>query len=194
MRYYGSTATSIATFGKDTPELKAFLITLRDRLPGAERCRELMTGTHNPKALTHRWYREDMGYITCPVMVKEKKRISIGNTSFTHIASVNKPSEKGLANAANFIQSLDSLVMARIVKIASEQGYELYGVHDSFWCHPNYMQQTRENYLSIMIDLASKPIMTNWYNSMMGTDYKEDSQSIIDNFISKIKDAEYFLS
>jgi len=191
-RYYSSTKTAKDTFGKNSNELRAFIATCEDRLPGAELCLDVMNTTWNDEALTHNWIRDDGTHVVCPVMEKEKKRISIGDTSFTQIADVNTCKEDGLSNAANFIQSLDGLVMARMVKMASDQGYELYGVHDSFWCHPLHMQKTRENYLSIMIDLAKKPIMVDWMKQMTGEDYKELSNKKIQKFVALLETADYF--
>lgn len=62
------------------------------------------------------------------------------------------------------------------------------------WCHPNNMQQTRENYLNIMIDLAENPILVDWYYQMTGKKYPDDDRNIIDNFVNKLENAEYFLS
>lgn len=192
--WYGSSNEPKRVFGEDTKEYHAFMAILKKDFPGAVKCRELSLRTWNPETLAHSWYRDDGTYVYCPVTDKTKQRINCGSTSFTHIATVNTPTEKGLANAANFIQSLDALIMARMIQTAHSQGYELYGIHDSFWCHPLYMQQTRENYLDIMIDLASKPIMVNWLNSMDNRTRIDHNQTSINKFIDLLKTAEYHLS
>jgi len=154
-----------------------------------------MQDTWNINALEHNWIKDDGSYAKCPVTVKKKKRIKCGNTSFTHIANINAPDPDGLAQAANFIQGLDSVVMSRMVMMAKDQGYELYGIHDSFWCHPNHMQQTRENYLAILIDLAKKPVMVDWLNSMYKKKrFGSKPQEEIDAFVDLLKTSEYALS
>jgi len=192
-RYYGSKATAINTFGKATPELYAFIDTCKQRLPGAEDCLQMMQQTWDNNATHHVWPLLDGHIANVPVMDKEKKRIKIGDTSFTHIANVNKPVKDGLAMAANFIQGEDGYIVSTMGRKAKRQSYDLVVIHDSFWCHPNYMQQTRENYLSIMINMAKHPIMCDWL-TCMGFKCVEDSQAVIDNFVSKLESADYFLS
>lgn len=193
--FYNSNAKPKEVFGNGTPEHKAFLLTIQNDLPGASKVKNIIQSCWNPDVLNHDWYRPDGTFVKCPVMGKEKKRIKCGSSSFTHIANVNKPSDEGLSLPANLIQSLDGMVMARMVSMAKEKGYELYGIHDSFFCHPNNMQQTRENYLNILVDMAESPILTNWYNSMMGTTQHVDiPQNEIDSFVEKLKTAEYALS
>lgn len=130
--FYGSKTKPKEVFGNNTPEHKAFLNTLKENLPGAERCMDIMQSTWNSDAIYHSWNRPDGTFVKCPVMVKETKRIKCNTSSFTHIMSINTPKEGGVSQAANFIQSLDGMIMACMVNMACNQGYELYGIHDSF--------------------------------------------------------------
>ena len=81
-----------------------------------------------------------------------------------------------------------------MIRKADKQGYTLITIHDSFWCHPNYMQKTRENYKDIMIYLAKQPIMAEWLIQMGFIDATEIPQEEVDNFVFQIESMEYMLS
>jgi len=163
-------------------------------LPGAYKARNIMQAMWKGDTYHHEWIRDDGTYVKCPVMVQEKTRIESGEYRFTHIANINKPSTEGLSIPANFVQSIDALICARMIKTAHEQGYELYTVHDSFFSHCNYMQQTRENYKNILIDLAKKPILLDWIKQMSKMDLIHTTQPEVDNFVNLLESMEYMLS
>jgi len=191
--FYGGTAAIKELFNNDKDKLNTFYNTLKRELPGAYNCMSILQSLWNSKASHHTFTAPDGHIAYIPVMDKEKKRIKIGDTSFTHIANVNKPIKDGLALAANATHLWDGYIVREMVRKSKEQGYDLIPIHDDFYCHPNYMQQTRENYLSIIIDMAKQPIMCNWIKEM-GGNCTEDSQAVIDTFVSKLESAEYFLS
>ena len=67
MRYYGSKATAVNTFGKDTKELQAFQDTCKKRLPGAEECLDIMQSTWNNTVKHHEWQSPDKHVSYVPV-------------------------------------------------------------------------------------------------------------------------------
>jgi len=52
----------------------------------------------------------------------------------------------------------------------------------------------RRNYLDIVIDMAKRPLLVNWYNELNGTNLVDIPQTEIDTFVSQLHDSEYFLS
>lgn len=192
--FYGSVAEPIKIFGKGTMAHTAFLKTIGDLMPGASLFLKLAKMTWNPEATVHEWTRDDGVHVRCPVLVKQKKRINFGKSQFTHIAEVMACKEKGVSNAANMIQSIDALIVSRMLQMAKVQGYELYTIHDAFFSHANYMQQTRENFLSIILDLISKPILVDWLEKMLNRSVANVNSSVINNLKNRVKTGEYFLS
>jgi len=182
-------------FENNSSHLKLLYRTLIKLVPGAQKCRDLCLNTWDSTATEHVWTKDDDTYVQCPVLVKKSKRITCGTESIIHRASVIGKDKLGVSNAANFIQSIDAMIMSRMIKQAHLQGFELYGIHDAFYAHPNHINTIRQNYLDILIDIAGKPIFVSWLNTMRKTNGLTDmNEASIKHFIEQIRTAEYHLS
>ena len=191
---YGSTAQPKAVFGEGTPRLTAFHSALSTELPGAVRCMRIMQKCWKPDATHHEFTAPDGHTAYVPVMVQEKQRIKLGDTSFTHTANVLGKEKKGLSLAANATHLFDGYIVREMVRKANEQGFEILVIHDDFACLPNHVNKMRRNYLDIVIDMAKRPLLVNWYNELNGTNLVDIPQTEIDTFVSQLHDSEYFLS
>lgn len=170
--FYGSTAMPKSLFGEDTPELKAFYGTLAKELPGPLRVLGAIQACWNPMGLNHRWVMPDGHQVVVKVMVPVVKKIEIDELShatFSHQTYVNQPEEFGLSLAANVVHSIDGYIVREMIRMSHTQGFEMVSIHDSFWSHPNFMQQVRENYAVIMYRLARSTILQNILRQITGS-------------------------
>ena len=101
--------------------------------------------------------------------------------------------EKGLSIAANIIHSIDGYIMREMVRMSKEQGFEMVGVHDSFYCCPNHMQKVRENYLYILMKIADSNLLENIIQQLRSNE-NLTLNKLSNDLSSKMKDAEYALS
>lgn len=112
--FYGSKAQPIKMFGEDTPELEAFQESAAEMAPGAWELLHELVASWNPQALSHEWKLPDGYDAKVKVMVAQDTRIEVkelDNASFTYQYYVNAPAERGLANAANVVHSVDAYVL-----------------------------------------------------------------------------------
>jgi hypothetical protein len=111
---YGSKAEPKKIFGEDTPELAAFYEAASIIGPGAWILLQELLDSWQPHALVHAWKLPDGYDARIKVMVDKDARIEIDeldHTSFTYNFAVNEPEEKGRANAANVIHSVDAYIL-----------------------------------------------------------------------------------
>jgi len=192
--YYKSKAEPKKIFGNGTARLNNFYKALASELPGAEKCMDIIHSCWQSDVTHHEFIAPDGHTARIPVMDTEEKRIKCGNTSFTHRASINKPMKEGLSLVANYIHFLDSYMVREMIRKAHKQGFELITIHDAYLCLPSHVNQMRQNYLDILIDMARAPILTNFYNQMKGTDYEDEPKEVIEKFVDRLKTGEYHLS
>lgn len=192
--FYGSKNQPKEILGEDTPELAMFYEILHRDLPGPMQLMDIMQAAWDPDALEYSWVLPDGHTAMFKVMVPVDKRIKIAEldeASFTHRAYVNEPVERGLSLAANIIHSIDGFIVREMARRAHDQGYPLLTIHDSFWCHPNYGNQTRENYLDIFKDEINMDL----FNDIMSqlSSKKRNFKPFTNNLNSKFT-GEYALS
>jgi DNA-directed RNA polymerase len=157
--FYGSKAGPKAAFGD---ELNKFHKAMAAMLPGACECMVDMQECWQPNVLKHEWHLPDGHTASVKVMSPIDKKIEIDemdHATFTHRAYINEAQESGLSLAANIIHSIDGYVVREMYRMANEQNFELLTIHDSFWASPNYIQNVRENYVSILARLADSNLM-----------------------------------
>jgi len=119
---YGSTKQPELIFGENTPELKAFYEMLTILCPGAFQLLQDLLNSWNPQALHHSWKLPDGFDAYVPVIDSREARIEVdelGGASFTFQFKENKPMNKGKANAANVIHSVDAYVLRSLVRRCS---------------------------------------------------------------------------
>lgn len=112
--FYGSKAQPVKMFGPETPELEAFYEAAAEMAPGAWELLHELVASWNPQALSHEWKLPDGYDAKVKVMAPQETRIAVAeldNASFTYQYYVNAPVDKGLANAANVVHSVDAYVL-----------------------------------------------------------------------------------
>ena len=190
--FYGSKRQPKQVFGEDTPELAAFYKILEQELPGPMEVMDDIQSCWQSNVLSHEWVLPDGHKVIAKVTEPVDKKVEIqelDKKSFTHRIYMNKPSKFGLSLCANAIHSIDAFVIREMVRKCD---FELYTIHDSIWSSPNNLNQVRETFLEILIEIAKSNLLEDILvkvtnnSSLKLTGYKDIS--------SKMLDAEYFLS
>jgi DNA-directed RNA polymerase len=193
--FYGSTAQPKMIFGEETKELKKFYKTLHKKLPGAVLCMEIIQDLWDPEASHYRWTLPDGHHVVMPVLHTVDKKVEIDeldHATFTYRTTVVAPAETGLALAANVIHSIDGYICREMVRKAHQQGFHLLTIHDSFWAHPNYMNQVRKNYVDILARISRSNVLDSVLSELSGQTIKVEKASV--NLHKHITNANYALS
>lgn len=191
---YGSKATPIMLFGEDTPELKAFYSAMEELAPGAM---ELMTdiiSCWDTQALRHTWCLPDGHTASVKVTESVDLRIEIDeldHRTFTHRININKHSTYAIPLLANVVQSIDGYIVREMHRMAKVGEFELLTIHDEFKASPLHMQQVRENYLTIMVNLYESNYMSKLIKDLGIDGYYEQNDTSLSSLIEQ---AEYSLS
>lgn len=193
--FYGSKQQPKNVFGSGTKELKKFYEVLKGLLPGALECMDDIQGCWQSHKKEHAWTLPDGHRAIVPVMVQVDKKIEIDeldHRTFTHRSYINEPAKKGLSLAANIVHSIDGYVVRESIRRAHLQGFELLTIHDSFWASPNHMNNVRQNYLDILIEIADSEILQHILREVTESDIILDKVS--NDLPQQMHDAEYALS
>ncbi len=193
--FYGSRAKPIEIFGKGTPALKAFYKFLADELPGASNAMRMMQRQWKPDALEHRFTMPDGHVVVAKVIVDVDKRLEIdelNHATFTHRSYVNAPDPEGLSLAANITHAVDGYVVREMIRRCDAAGFQMATIHDSFWASPNNMNQVRQFYLDILIEISRTNLLANILSEIRGN--PGNITKIDSNFTKMIQTAEYHLS
>jgi hypothetical protein len=193
--FYGSKAEPMKVFGEDTPELAAFYATLEKECPGPMEVMEDIKQCWNSGALVHSWILPDGHTAYVPVTVEVSKKIEVAElnkATFTYITEINEPSNYNIPLIANLIHSVDGFVVREMIRMAHAQAFELVTIHDAFFASPNHMQKVRENYVTILADIASNDVLGDIMGQLLGepVTYSKLSQ----NLAKEILNSEYALS
>ena len=151
--FYGSTAQPKAIFGD---QVAMFHRAMKETLPGAVECMEDMQSCWQSRNLAHTWHLPDGHTAHVKVMAPNDYDIRIeelGGTEFVHRIYENQPQITGRSLAANIIHSIDGYIVREMYRRADAQGFDLLSIHDCFWASPNYIQNVRQNYLDILIEI-----------------------------------------
>ena len=119
---YGSTRKPKETFGKDTPELRAFEDACMEVAPEAFKLMGVLIDAWNPKALEHSWYMPDAFSVKIKVLEQKETKIYIkelDDACVTMITKENKPVKRGVSLVANAIHSIDSFILRSMVRRCS---------------------------------------------------------------------------
>jgi hypothetical protein len=189
---YGSKAAPRELFGEGTKELAAFNHAVENTVPILGEMAALAKEVWNPEAKFHEFTLPDGHHVCLPTMVTHTKRIEVFDTSFTYQWKDIGTSENHTSLLANIIHSVDGYVAREMVRRSNEAGFELAHIHDSFWCSPVYMNQVRQFYKDILIEIAKSNLLEDILSQITG-------ESITLNYTHpdlwmSMSDAEYMLS
>lgn len=115
--FYGSKKTPKDIFGEDTEELAAFYKAAMTVAPGAWELLQVLLASWQPFAKKHAWQLPDGFEARVKVMQKISARIEVdelNHSTFTYEWHENLGTERGLANAANVVHSVDAYVLRSI--------------------------------------------------------------------------------
>ena len=189
---YGSKAQPMKVFGNNTPELAAFYKILDQEAPGAMELMKDIQSCWRSDVLYHKWTLPDGHVVRSKVTEPIDKRIEIqefGGKSFTHRININQPTKYGISLLANVIHSYDAYVVREVIRRCD---FEVYTIHDAYYCSPVNMNQLRQHYLDILIELAKSDTMDNVLSDILDRHAGFIKRS--NNLSLKMHSAEYFLS
>jgi DNA-directed RNA polymerase len=192
--FYGSTRQPESVFGKGA-ELAAFYKTLEEQLPGAYQLMGILQSHWRPDVEYHSWTLPDGHVAKVPVTETIEKSLEIDELDhmrFAYRSNILCPKARGRALAANIIHSIDGWIVRMMVAGAAKQGFQLAPIHDCFYASPNYMNQVRANYLTIMRWIANSNLIESILSEISGqyTPYTKHSS----NLHAVMATAEYPLS
>lgn len=116
---YGSKKVPKVIFGDDTPELAAFYKAVEIVAPGAWELLQDLLDSWQPYALAHEWKLPDGFDAKVKVMDMQETRIEVDeldHATFTYQYAVNEGSERGRANVANVIHSVDGFILRELIR------------------------------------------------------------------------------
>lgn len=189
--FYGSEAIPKAVFGNAVDQ---FLAAMEKRMPGCMQLMRLFQGQWRPDADYYRWRMPDGHHVVIPVTQVEQKGIEIDEADhfrFTHRTSVVRPQAEGRSLAANIVHSVDAYVCRQMVRRAERQGFRLAPIHDCFFASPKYMQQVRENYRDLLIEVAEQNLVEHILSQI---NRKPFSFKKLGNILPAMGNMEYALS
>lgn len=195
--FYGSTEQPKQLFGEGTPELKTFYQFLEEELTGAYEAMSDIAGCWNTEALEHSWVLPDNHHVHVKVMEYDEKRIEVDeldHATFTYRYKVNQPSTYGRSLAANVVHSVDGYIVREMIRRASAAGFTVLTIHDSFWCHPNYCNEMRQNYNNIMAEICEMDLLSSILSQITGEKLEVVPLSDRKQLATDIRNAEYALS
>ena len=193
--FYGSQNEPMKVFGEDTPELAAFYATLEKECPGPMEMMEDIKKCWNSNTLVHSWVLPDGHTAYVPVKVKVTKKIEVAElnkATFTYVTEINATSDYNIPLIANVVHSLDAYVVREMVRMAHAQGFEMVTIHDAYFASPNHIQKVRDNYMTILHDIASKDILGNIMGQLLG--YPVKYTKLSNSLAKEILNSEYALS
>ncbi len=144
--FYGSKAKPKEIFGEDTPELAAFYEAGQAMAPGAFELLQELLDSWQPFASVHAWKLPDGYDARVKVMEKQDCRIEVDEldgASFTYEYYVNQGSEKGLANVANVVHSIDGFILREIVRRCNHAGLAIESINR--WLEAALLQRSLDN-------------------------------------------------
>lgn len=191
--YYNSKRQPEEAFGTRVNE---FLDIIEELLPGAEDAMVDIQSCFRNDVLANKWTLPDGHVAYVKNMVAVDKRIEVDeldHATFTHRVYENSTVKFDLSLPANIVHSIDGYICREMYRRAYAQGFELLSIHDSFWASPNYMQNVRENYRDILIDISKMNLLKSILREITEEKdlvyYKHSN-----NLHTYIQDAEYALS
>ena len=168
--FYGSTEQPKSIFGEG-PELVAFYKALQEQLTGAYALMGILQSYWKPNVEYHAWKLPDGHVAKVPVTQTVEKSLEIDefdHMRFAYRANILCPKAQSRALAANIVHSVDGWVVRMMVRAAHKQGFWLAPIHDCFYTSPNYMDQVRQNYVTIMQWIAKHDLISSILTQISG--------------------------
>ena len=191
---YGSKAKPIELFGEGTAELKAFNQAVHDSLPVLGEMRALMDMCWNSEALKHQFVMPDGHVVVLPTMVTNSMRVRMLElkTSFTYVWKENAPDTNSTALLAHVTHATDAYVAREMVRRCNRAGFQVAHIHDSLWTRPGHMNQIRQFYVDILVEIAKSNLLEDIMEQLIGKKVELEYTGI--DLWKSIKDSEYALS
>jgi hypothetical protein len=193
--FYGSTAQPKTIFGANTPELHAYYAVIQERLMGAWRVLQVIQQHWNPNTTHHEWTLPDYHTAWVPVTGTAEKSLEIDELRHLRMAYRTQllgTLERSRSLAANVVHSLDGWICRQMVLMAHKQGFWLAPIHDCFYTSPKYMNQVRQNYLTLLAWIADNPVLENILRNLGNNSISIRKAS--NNLSTAILQADYALS
>jgi len=168
--FYGSTKQPRDQLGEGEV-LDAFYETLSIEVPGAYFMIDTLQSYWNANTEFHRWTLPDGHVAKVPVTSIVEKNLEIDEANHKRVAyrcKVVAPQTFSRSLAANVIHSIDAWVCRQMVQASKKQGFYLAPIHDCFYAHPNYMNQVRENYITILSWLTNQNLLQSILSEIAG--------------------------
>jgi hypothetical protein len=108
---YGSVRVPEEVFGKDTPFLEAFYLTVDQLLPGANGLNYLLINLWDPQVHAHCWTLPDGFDVVIKSMGTVEHPVTFCGQTIVVPEKVNMPLPKGLSLGANIVHSIDGMVV-----------------------------------------------------------------------------------
>jgi DNA-directed RNA polymerase len=188
--FYGSQAVPKQIFGDDSP---MFFKSLEDLMPGATSLMHLFQGSWKMTPYWD-WVMPDGHHVHIPVTETEEKGVEIDEADhfrFTFRCKVVKPQAQGRSLAANITHSVDAWACRQMVRRAERMGFQLAPIHDCFFTSPKYMQQVRELYRDILIEVHERNLVQYILRQIVDPDFQYQPLADIS---SQMSGMEYALS
>lgn len=85
---------------------------------------------------------------------------------------------------------IDGYIVREMIRRCNRQGFEILTIHDSFWASPKYMNQVRQNFIDIMVEISKMNLLKTILEQVSGTKVKWNPES---KLTAKIKKTEYII-
>ncbi|MBP94166.1 MAG: hypothetical protein CMC55_08625 [Flavobacteriaceae bacterium] len=89
---------------------------------------------------------------------------------------------------------VDGYIVREMIRRASAAGFTVLTIHDSFWCHPNYCNEMRQNYNNIMAEICEMDLLSSILSQITGEKLEVVPLSDRKQLAADIRNAEYALS
>lgn len=192
--FYGSTEQPKQALGEGEA-LSAFYSALRNTVPGAYGLMGVFQSHWRSDVEHHSWRLPDGHVARVPVTETVEKSLEIDefdHMRYAYRSTILKPQVSSRSLAANIVHSVDGWVVRMMVRAAAQQGFWLAPIHDCFYTSPNYMNQVRENYVTIMQWIAKRNLVSSILSDISGYHVAYTKEQ--DDISHLIASAEYALS
>jgi len=186
--FYGSTKRAKEIF--NTQQLFYFLEALKTFLPGAYEVMADIQSLISPYRDNYEWVLPDGYTATCDVHMTVTETMSLFGEDVEYRYKIKSEKRGDKSLAANVIHSIDAYVLRQLILKCD---FDMYTIHDCYFCHPNNMQKLRENLLEIFIEISEQDLLGNIIGQLVNDDSVK-YEKINSNFTELLRTGEYFIS
>jgi len=163
---YGSTKVPKEVFGEGEL-LETFYQAAMTIAPAAFQLMSDLLDTWQPYALSHNWVMPDNFHVNIKVLQQKETRIEVdelNHATFTTYVNINEGSEKGLANVANTIHSIDGYLLRSLIRRAS---FNVKKVTEAYNLLDNAIEITRDTPIKECDDALQTMLDIYKYSNML---------------------------